>query len=311
MDCQSFRKDRRNVLQPLTRPRCNDERRDEGNLRRAIPASKAEKRVGADQREEMPHGKLGLQTLQCVDRVVRFSGWVGSIHEGNREIRKPLNREFRHGDPILKGSCRAKGLQRLDADWRKQHGVELQGRLRGPGYADVPEVGRIETATEKGYATSPASRLLHAFMLPDSLLASDAMRYVIATLALAGVVVSGLALQVHYSVATSPCSINEKWDCGIVNHSSYSMIEGIPVALIGIAGYLALIWLAIARQRVVLILASLAGLAFSLYLAHIERDVLLVWCLYCVISLALIAVIVFLGILWVIIEASNRRASRW
>jgi len=137
------------------------------------------------------------------------------------------------------------------------------------------------------------------------------MRYVIAVLALAGAVVSGLALQVHYSVTTSPCSINEKWDCGIVNHSSYSMILGIPVALIGLAGYLAILWLGVARQRAVLVFASLAGLAFSLYLAHIERDILGVWCLYCVISLAVIAVIVFLSILWVIIEASNRRARRW
>jgi len=137
------------------------------------------------------------------------------------------------------------------------------------------------------------------------------MRYVIAVLALVGVVVSGLALQVHYAIATTPCSINEKWDCGIVNHSSYSMIQGIPVALIGIAGYLVLVWLSIARQRVVMVFASLAGLAFSLYLAHIERDVLGVWCLYCVISLAAIALILFLSILWIIIEASNRRARRW
>ena len=66
------------------------------------------------------------------------------------------------------------------------------------------------------------------------------MRYLIAILALAGVVVSSLALQVHYDTGTEPCSINENWDCGIVNHSSYSpIIEHIPVAAIGIAGYLA------------------------------------------------------------------------
>ncbi len=66
------------------------------------------------------------------------------------------------------------------------------------------------------------------------------MRYVIAVLALAGAMVSGLALQVHYTIATTPCSINEKWDCGVVNHSSYSLIDGVPVALIGIVGYLGL-----------------------------------------------------------------------
>ena len=137
------------------------------------------------------------------------------------------------------------------------------------------------------------------------------MRYIIAVLAIAGAVVSGLALQVHYTVGTTPCSINEKWDCGIVNHSPYSMIEGIPVALIGIIGYLVLAWLSFARQRAVVLLASLAGLGYALYLAHIERDVLGVWCLYCVISLAIIAVIPFLCVLWFIIDAVEKRNRRW
>ena len=62
------------------------------------------------------------------------------------------------------------------------------------------------------------------------------MRYLIAFLALAGVVVSALALQVHYSTATEPCSINERWDCGIVNHSPFAEVGHIPVATIGILG---------------------------------------------------------------------------
>ncbi len=85
------------------------------------------------------------------------------------------------------------------------------------------------------------------------------MRYVIAVLALAGAVVSGLALQVHYTVGTTPCSINEKWDCGVVNHSSYAEVAGVPVAIIGIVGYLALLWLGLVRQRAVLTLAAVAA----------------------------------------------------
>ena len=137
------------------------------------------------------------------------------------------------------------------------------------------------------------------------------MRYVIALLALAGAVVSGLALQVHYSVGTSPCSINEKWDCGIVNHSSYSLFYGVPVALIGILGYLLIIVLSLAGQRAVLLLTSLGGLGFALYLAHIERDVIGVWCLYCVISLALIALIPFFTLLWMLILSEKKRRKRW
>ncbi len=137
------------------------------------------------------------------------------------------------------------------------------------------------------------------------------MRYVIAVLALVGAVVSGLALQVHYTVATSPCSINEKWDCGIVNHSSYSLVQGIPVAIIGMAGYLGIVWLSFARQRAVLTAAAVIGLAFSLYLAHVERDILGVWCLYCVISLADIALIMLLGFIWLLVDAIQRQRRRW
>ena len=63
----------------------------------------------------------------------------------------------------------------------------------------------------------------------------------IAILSVIGAVVSGLALQVHYSTTTEPCSINERWDCGVVNHSPFAVIGQVPVAAIGIAGYLALV----------------------------------------------------------------------
>jgi uncharacterized membrane protein len=125
------------------------------------------------------------------------------------------------------------------------------------------------------------------------------MRFLIAILAVAGVVVSALALRVHYSTETEPCSINEKWDCGIVNHSPYSEVAGIPVAAIGIAGYVGLAVLALMRRRALVTIASLMGLGFALYLAHIERDILTVWCLYCVISLGIVAVIAALGLGWV------------
>ena len=132
------------------------------------------------------------------------------------------------------------------------------------------------------------------------------MRYLVALLALAGIIVSGLALHVHYSTESQPCSINEKWDCGIVNHSPYAEIRGIPVATIGIAGYLLIGILALLRRRAFLLLASLAGMAFALYLTNIEAKVLGVWCLYCVISQAVIAAITLLAISWVVWYALER-----
>jgi uncharacterized membrane protein len=137
------------------------------------------------------------------------------------------------------------------------------------------------------------------------------MRYLIAILALAGVVVSALALHVHYCTDTQPCSINEKWDCGIVNHSPFAEIAGIPVAAIGIAGYLALAGLALTRRRFVLFVGALVGLGFALRLTFIEEFALQVWCLYCVISQGIIALITLLSLGWLAKEyIALKRASR-
>jgi vitamin-K-epoxide reductase (warfarin-sensitive) len=126
------------------------------------------------------------------------------------------------------------------------------------------------------------------------------VRYLLVILAIAGIVVSVLALRVHNSTETAPCSINEKWDCGIVNHSPYAEIRGIPVAAIGIAGYLLIGILALLRQRGLLLAAALIGMAFALYLTNIEARVLGVWCLYCVISQGIIALVTLLSIGWMV-----------
>ena len=124
------------------------------------------------------------------------------------------------------------------------------------------------------------------------------MRYVLFLLAMAGLVVSYLALRVHYSTESAPCSINEKWDCGIVNHSPYAVMYGVPVAAIGMAGYLLIGVLALMRQRGLLLAAAVVGMGFALYLTNIEARVLGVWCLYCVISQTLIAVLFLLSMAW-------------
>jgi vitamin-K-epoxide reductase (warfarin-sensitive) len=126
------------------------------------------------------------------------------------------------------------------------------------------------------------------------------VRYLLAILAIAGSVVSVLALRVHYSTESAPCSINEKWDCGIVNHSPYAVMYGVPVAAFGIAGYLLIGILALLRRRSLLLVATLIGLAFALYLTQIEARVLGVWCLYCVISQGIIAMLTLLAIGWVV-----------
>ena len=125
---------------------------------------------------------------------------------------------------------------------------------------------------------------------------------VIAVLALAGVIVSGVSLQRHYAKsATAFCDFNQKFSCDIVNRSEYSTVQGIPVAGIGIAGYavlfvLATFWKSRRETPTRLLGAALAGLGFALYLTYIEAYELMTWCILCLISLACISLISLLAI---------------
>jgi len=128
---------------------------------------------------------------------------------------------------------------------------------------------------------------------------NGALYLFIAVLSLAGVVDSAISLQRHYAKsATNFCDFSQKFSCDIVNRSEYSTMAGIPVAGIGIAGYAALFVLAtFLRTRpetpTRLLGASLAGLAFALYLTYIEAYELTTWCILCLMSLGLISLISF------------------
>lgn len=132
------------------------------------------------------------------------------------------------------------------------------------------------------------------------------MKYVLIVLAVLGIAVSSLALREHYNTGVSPCDINSKWDCGIVNHSPFAVIAGVPVAVIGILGYLLLGGLSFIRAYRVMLVLALAGLGFSIYLAHIEATILGVWCIYCVMSLVTISLMTLLLLGTVIAQAVRR-----
>src|SRR6476646_11371195 len=67
----------------------------------------------------------------------------------------------------------------------------------------------------------------------------------IAAVAVAGVVVSSVSLYHHFGkTKTSFCTFGESFNCDLVNRSSYSTVLGVPVALIGIIGYLLIATLA-------------------------------------------------------------------
>ena len=132
------------------------------------------------------------------------------------------------------------------------------------------------------------------------------MRWVLIVLAVAGIAASALALREHYRTDASPCSINERWDCGIVNHSPYAMFHGVPVAVIGIAGYLLLGVLAFGKAYPWMLPLVTGAFAFAVHLADVESMVLGVWCVYCVISLGVITLMTVLAIGKVIVDSMQR-----
>ncbi len=140
------------------------------------------------------------------------------------------------------------------------------------------------------------------------------MKYAFIILALLGITVSALALREKYRpYGESPCDINDRWDCGIVNHSPYAVWprgseHGIPVAVIGIAGYLVLGILAFLRRYGLMLILAVPALSFALYLAHVEEHILGVWCLYCAISLGTISLMTLLLVITVI-AAGLRKGS--
>ena len=122
---------------------------------------------------------------------------------------------------------------------------------------------------------------------------------VVAVLSLAG------AFLAFYLVANNmgwtppiPCG---QGDCGAVQASPHAWVGPIPVSAIGLGGYLALFALSMlglressARSRLIALLlfgGALAGVLYSAYLTYLEAMVIKAWCLYCVASAILIAVV--------------------
>lgn len=125
----------------------------------------------------------------------------------------------------------------------------------------------------------------------------------IALLCIAGIIVSAVSLQRHYAKsATEFCDFSQQYNCDIVNRSEYSEVAGIPVAALGVIGYIVLfllstIWRSRPETPTRLLAGAAAGLAFALYLTYIEACKLHTWCILCVISqIAILLITVMAGI---------------
>lgn len=150
------------------------------------------------------------------------------------------------------------------------------------------------------------------------------LRFLIALIALGGAVDSWLALRVHMMDpnAAPPCAVTEKWDCGAVNHSRFAVLPPrafdedpnskghFPVATAGIAAYVLIAILALAKLDFLAFEAAQLSCFGALVLTFLEKYVLEKWCIYCVWSQGIVAVLVLLtAINWWLAQRNRARAG--
>jgi uncharacterized membrane protein len=110
-----------------------------------------------------------------------------------------------------------------------------------------------------------------------------ALRTVGLVLAVLGIGVAGYLVYVHYADIDPVCNIAH--GCHKVQTSDYAKLAGIPVALLGLLGYVTLLGALLAPQgettRMVAALVALVGFGFSMYLTYRELftiDAICQWC---------------------------------
>ena len=118
----------------------------------------------------------------------------------------------------------------------------------------------------------------------------------IAVLAALGLAVAGYLTYIHYA-DIKPLCLSGNGGCEKVQASSYSKLAGVPVALLGLIGYAALLASLLApgdTGRMTGALVALVGCGFSAYLTYREVFTIEAICQWCVLSAVLMTVLAVL-----------------
>ena len=126
-----------------------------------------------------------------------------------------------------------------------------------------------------------------------------ALRAGVALVALAGTAVAGYLTYVHYQPDALICT--SSGGCETVQESSYAELVGIPVALLGLLAYLAVLALILwdteaARTAVAAI--ALGGAAFAVYLVALQAFVIDAWCVWCLVNDLLLVPLLAILAVW-------------
>jgi uncharacterized membrane protein len=102
--------------------------------------------------------------------------------------------------------------------------------------------------------------------------------------------------------------------CSIVNSSKYAEISGIPVAAVGVGGYLAILLLLMFETRIDFLKANgtmavfgltLVGFLFTLYLIYVELALIHALCPFCVTSQITMTILFILSVIRLIRQPIN------
>jgi uncharacterized membrane protein len=124
---------------------------------------------------------------------------------------------------------------------------------------------------------------------------------------LAGVGVASYLTYVHYA-GLQPFCAGGGHGCQRVQSSSYARLGGIPVALLGLAGYLAVAAALLApgeHARLAAAALAVSGFGFSAYLTYLELFVIDAICQWCVTSAVLMTLLAVITV-WRLLVVDDR-----
>jgi uncharacterized membrane protein len=125
---------------------------------------------------------------------------------------------------------------------------------------------------------------------------ADGMRRAIVICCLAGLGIAGYLTYVHYAGVHPVCLASG--GCERVQSSHYAKLAGVPVAVIGLAGYLAILGSLLVRGEIgrsLTALLALIGFGVSAYLTYLELFKIHAVCQWCVASAALMSALAILS----------------
>lgn len=112
-----------------------------------------------------------------------------------------------------------------------------------------------------------------------------ALRLAAAVVAAAGVAVAGYLTYVHYRPDALVCTGGG--GCEAVQESRYAELVGVPVALLGLVAYTAVLALVVLDAPVARTLAAsiaLSAAGFASYLLVLQAFVIDAWCIWCIVN---------------------------